>query len=249
VAEEPRPETANLISGKVVGSALQIGALHGDMYVGVTNEASSLATVYVRQDVTTGTELQPSEQARPLPVLDSKGRLIDVPARISAAVALSKISPALEPQAVGELEKLSRGRIAIRRARRELAALDPRWRERVLADARAVLANAGRSGRSGTTSANRSRSGGRQRTDCSCTAAKTALRPRSFSSDRRRSGLPPATALVGCRGSRPRGTRGHELGSVALESLMRDEALPTSARRAAARRLGPPQAGSSRRGA
>ncbi|WP_033261252.1 hypothetical protein [Amycolatopsis vancoresmycina] len=116
-------EPANRITGGVIGSAVQVGALHGDMYVGVAPPSEpvfaeppadwssrpelprkivsllqaqirsaeklpyrlrgarrpSLATVYVRQDVTTGTELQPSGQARPLPVLDSKGRLIDVP--------------------------------------------------------------------------------------------------------------------------------------------------------------------------
>jgi hypothetical protein len=119
VTEQP----ANRITGDVTGSAVQVGALHGDMYVGIRPPPEpvpveppadwssvpelppkiasllwaqirsaeklpyrlrgarrpSLATVYVRQDVTTGTELQPSDQARPLPVLDSKGRLIDVP--------------------------------------------------------------------------------------------------------------------------------------------------------------------------
>ncbi|MEV6907734.1 hypothetical protein [Amycolatopsis sp. NPDC051071] len=32
----------------------------------------SLSTVYVRQDVTSGTEAQPAEQGRPLPVLESR---------------------------------------------------------------------------------------------------------------------------------------------------------------------------------
>ncbi|MEV6828940.1 NACHT domain-containing protein [Amycolatopsis sp. NPDC051102] len=116
-------QPANRITGDVAGSAVQVGALHGDMYVGIAPPAEpvfvepptdwsslpelppkivsllwaqirsaeklpyrlrgarrpSLATVYVRQDVTTGTDLQPSDGARPLPVLDSKGRLIDVP--------------------------------------------------------------------------------------------------------------------------------------------------------------------------
>ncbi|MFF1612893.1 hypothetical protein ACFVYA_34430 [Amycolatopsis sp. NPDC058278] len=123
MTEEPPPEPVNHIAGDVVGSALQVGAVHGDMYVGFAQAAApvpidpptnwsdlpelppkivsllraqlqnaekmpyrlpgarrpSLATVYVRQDVTTGTELPPSDQARPLPVLDGKGRLIDVP--------------------------------------------------------------------------------------------------------------------------------------------------------------------------
>lgn len=116
-------QPANRITGDVAGPAVQVGALHGDMYVGIPPPPApvhveppagwsslpelppkivsllwaqirsaeklpyrlpgarrpSLSTVYVRQDVTTGTELQPSEQARPLPVLDGKGRLIDVP--------------------------------------------------------------------------------------------------------------------------------------------------------------------------
>ncbi|MEV4055086.1 hypothetical protein AB0J55_28130 [Amycolatopsis sp. NPDC049688] len=116
-------EPANRITGDVLGSAVQVGELHGNMYVGappppepvpveppadwaslpglppkidsllraqIQNAEKlpyrlrgarrpSLATVYVRQDVTTGTELQPADPARPLPVLDSKGRLIDVP--------------------------------------------------------------------------------------------------------------------------------------------------------------------------
>ncbi|WIX85053.1 hypothetical protein [Amycolatopsis sp. DG1A-15b] len=123
MTEESPPEPVNHIAGDVVGSALQVGAVHGDMYVGFAQAAApvsidpptnwsglpelppkivsllraqlqnaekmpyrlpgarrpSLATVYVRQDVTTGTELQPSDQARPLPVLDGKGRLIDFP--------------------------------------------------------------------------------------------------------------------------------------------------------------------------
>ncbi|WP_290053573.1 hypothetical protein [Amycolatopsis solani] len=129
MAEE---DTANVISGKVDGTAVQVGAVHGNMYVGVPRPAppvpvdppagwdelpelppkivsllraqienaeimpyrlrgarrTSLATVYVRQDVTTGSELQPSDQARPLPVLDSMGRLIDVPGRPVARVAV-----------------------------------------------------------------------------------------------------------------------------------------------------------------
>ncbi|MEU7783023.1 hypothetical protein [Amycolatopsis sp. NPDC049159] len=120
MAEE---EPANVIAGEVTGQAVQVGSVHGDMYVGVPRAVPravvdppagwddlpslpgkivsllraqienaeimpyrlrgarrpSLSTVYVRQDVTTGSELQPSDQARPLPVLDSKGRLIDVP--------------------------------------------------------------------------------------------------------------------------------------------------------------------------
>lgn len=38
----------------------------------------SLATVYVRQDLGTGTE-EPAEQTRPEPILDSRGQLIDSP--------------------------------------------------------------------------------------------------------------------------------------------------------------------------
>ncbi|MBE1501477.1 hypothetical protein H4696_008577 [Amycolatopsis lexingtonensis] len=129
MAEE---ETANVISGEVSGTTVQVGAVHGDMYVGVSREVPralvdppagweelpelpakivsllraqienaeimpyrlrgarrpSLSTVYVRQDVTTGSELQPSDQARPLPVLDSKGRLIDVPGRPAARITV-----------------------------------------------------------------------------------------------------------------------------------------------------------------
>jgi hypothetical protein len=39
----------------------------------------SLSTVYVRQDVTSGTEAHGAEQSRPVPVLDERGQLIDVP--------------------------------------------------------------------------------------------------------------------------------------------------------------------------
>lgn len=41
----------------------------------------SLATVYVRQDVSSETDSEPTELARPLPDLDSRGLPIDVPAR------------------------------------------------------------------------------------------------------------------------------------------------------------------------
>lgn len=70
-----------------------------------------------------------------------------VPQRIEAAVALSGISPRLEPEAVAVLSELSRGRTATDKARQELARLDRTWHERVLADARAVLADVTRPGR------------------------------------------------------------------------------------------------------
>ncbi|OKK00273.1 NACHT domain-containing protein [Amycolatopsis sp. CB00013] len=41
----------------------------------------SLSAVYVRQDISSGSESQPSEPERPVPMLDSRGQLIDVPAR------------------------------------------------------------------------------------------------------------------------------------------------------------------------
>ncbi|MEV7092471.1 hypothetical protein AB0M80_06470 [Amycolatopsis sp. NPDC051045] len=213
-------------------------------------------------------------------------------ARIKAVVALSKIAPALEPKAVEELEKLSRGNTAVRHARRELALLDPRWRARVIADARAVLADAERSGRD--------RAGAglvlldvTSELPASCRqhladllddgriAARVRLRllfdlrrlddVRAIRDDQR---LPLALrrdaagklsdydredrvaaaelfqAIAADPDCHPRlrwsaaddlaglGTRGHELGTAALESLMKDETLPSSARRDAAGRLG-----------
>jgi uncharacterized protein (UPF0147 family) len=213
-------------------------------------------------------------------------------ARIKAAVALSKIAPALEPAAVEELEKLSRGRIATRRARKELALLDPRWRERVLADARAILADAERPERdrveAGSVIADiTSELPGecrRQMEDLVADGRITGrLRLRIVFHlgrlddlralrDDRREPLPlrdeaasalsdysradrvaavelflaivadtTCHAMLRARAARElakRGTRGHELGTAALETLMRDETLPLSARRDAAHRLG-----------
>ncbi|MFG1645710.1 NACHT domain-containing protein [Amycolatopsis sp. NPDC049252] len=62
----------------------------------------SLATVYVRQDVTSGSEAQPAEQTRPLPVLDSKGQLINVPyppiARLSVRPPARSMRDALDSE-------------------------------------------------------------------------------------------------------------------------------------------------------
>ncbi|WP_143254775.1 NACHT domain-containing protein [Amycolatopsis azurea] len=75
------------------------------------------------------------------------GPELTVPQRIEAAVALSGISPRFVPEAVAILSELSRGRTATDKARQELMWLNRTWYERVLADARAVLADGTRPGR------------------------------------------------------------------------------------------------------
>lgn len=67
--------------------------------------------------------------------------------RITAAVALSSISPRYEADAVAILADLSRGRSAVSRVRRELASLDRTWHNRVLADALGVLTDVTRAAR------------------------------------------------------------------------------------------------------
>ncbi|MEV6907733.1 hypothetical protein [Amycolatopsis sp. NPDC051071] len=62
-------------------------------------------------------------------------------------MALSGISPRFQPEAVVVLSELSRGRTAVDNARQQLARLDRTWHERVLADARAALADVTRPGR------------------------------------------------------------------------------------------------------
>jgi len=66
---------------------------------------------------------------------------------IEVAIAFSALSPGHLSKAVAMLEKVARGHVATRRARQELALLSPAWRERVLAEARAVLADASCRGR------------------------------------------------------------------------------------------------------
>ncbi|NBH03737.1 hypothetical protein GTY80_10850 [Amycolatopsis sp. SID8362] len=67
--------------------------------------------------------------------------------RIAAAIALSKMSPRHEAESVEHLAALSRGRTAVRRARRELTSLSPEWHARVLADAQEIVADDTRSPR------------------------------------------------------------------------------------------------------
>ncbi|MET8998157.1 hypothetical protein [Amycolatopsis sp. NPDC004169] len=122
--QDRQPATRNRIDGPVT-TALQIGTVHGGVYVNAGTPAPepvadppqgwddlpelppaieallraqvrtaedlpyrlhgarqpSLEAVYVRQEVSSGTETQPPEPTRPLPMLDSQGRQIDVPAR------------------------------------------------------------------------------------------------------------------------------------------------------------------------
>ncbi|MGW3958343.1 hypothetical protein ACWED2_00885 [Amycolatopsis sp. NPDC005003] len=211
--------------------------------------------------------------------------------RINAALGLSKIAPALEPAAVEELEKVSRGDIAVRRARRELALLDNRWRERVITDARAVLADAERPGRERAEAglvlidltselpapcrqqledlladgriAARLRLGvlfGLRRLDDVRTIRDNQRRPlplrrdagkmlTGFCREDRVAAAELFQAIAAAPDCHPRlrwwaaddlaelGTRGHELGTAALESLMNDETLPMAARRDATARL------------
>ncbi|WP_370967919.1 hypothetical protein [Amycolatopsis sp. cg9] len=212
--------------------------------------------------------------------------------RISAAVTLSKMSPELEPKAVGELEKLSRGRVAGRRARRELASLDRRWRKQFVVDAQAVLADAGRPGRERAVAgsvlveltselpgqsrkhlenlltderlADRRRlcilfdlgrldnvrairDDHRESIPLRQTAAKKLVgytrgdrvaAAELFSSISTDSSCHPRMRWSAAKDLAERGLRGHELGTAMLEKLMRDEALPVTARRDAAASLG-----------
>ncbi|MGW4058817.1 hypothetical protein ACWEGE_11075, partial [Amycolatopsis sp. NPDC004747] len=213
-------------------------------------------------------------------------------ARIEAAVALSRIAPALEPGAVRELEELARGRVATRRARRELAFLDNRWRGRVIAEAQSVLADAERPGRERAEAgfvvieltselpgpcrkdleelltderiAGRLRLGiliGLRRMDDVRAVRDDQREPlwlrlksanwlSGYSREDRSAAAELYQAIAAGSGCHPElrwraarhlarlGPRGHELGTAALEALMRDETLPLTARRAAARRLG-----------
>jgi hypothetical protein len=126
VEDDAPPATTNLLSGDILGVAVQAGSIKGDVHFHVTTAAQpakpravapptdwtglpelspkiksllraqiqaaeempyrlrgarrpSLSTVYVRQDVTSGTEAHGAEQSRPVPVLDDRGQLIDVP--------------------------------------------------------------------------------------------------------------------------------------------------------------------------